>query len=105
MIFEMKEEVIEATYIVKIIGLMDYSTVDGFEFNIPENISKVVVDFTALDFIDSTGIGAILSMIYAASERKVSIAFTGLNEAVYDLFKTVGVFDIMKALNREETMW
>lgn len=98
MTFELKEEFNEATYFVRIVGLMDYSTVDGFEFNIPEGISKIVVDFTMLDFIDSTGIGAILSIIYTATERGVFIEFVGLNEVVNDLFKTVGVFDIMDAL-------
>ncbi|MDB5053304.1 MAG: hypothetical protein JWM44_1354 [Bacilli bacterium] len=98
MSFELKKEVNESTYFVKIVGLMDYSTIDGFEFNIPEGISKIVVDFATLDFIDSTGIGAILSIIYAATERGIFIEFVGLNETLSDLFKTVGVFDIIEVL-------
>lgn len=100
MTFELLVEVKESTYLVKLTGLMDYSTVDGFEFQIPEDVSKVVVDFSELDFIDSTGIGAILSIIHAAFERDVYLEFVGLNEIVKDLFRTVGVFDIMKALQK-----
>ncbi|MFC0213601.1 STAS domain-containing protein [Paenibacillus chartarius] len=83
---------------IKIIGLLDYSTIDSFKADIPNLINKIIVDFTSLDFIDSTGIGAVLSILYEASARGIGVEFAGLNEAVNELFSTVGVFQIMKGL-------
>jgi anti-anti-sigma factor len=100
MILEMQHERKGSTLYVKIIGLMDYSTIDRFQLDIPDHIAKLVVDFSALDFIDSSGIGAVLSIIYYASERDLSVEFEGLHHTVSELFETVGVFRIMETLQK-----
>ncbi|TVY08079.1 STAS domain-containing protein [Paenibacillus cremeus] len=87
-----------STFMLKLFGLMDYSTIDGFKLDIPENIDKIQIDFTNIDFIDSTGIGSLISIIYTAEERGLDVEFTGLNDSTRDLFETVGVFRIMEAL-------
>lgn len=97
---EMKEEIKGSTLFVRIIGLMDYSTVDNFKVDFPDNINKIVVDFSGLDFIDSTGIGSILSIIHTASDRGLDVEFAGLNEGTRELFDTVGVYRVMEALLR-----
>lgn len=98
MAFEMREEVRETTFFVKLTGLMDYSTVDNFQVDIPDNITHIVIDFSGLDFIDSTGIGSILSIIYAAGERGIGVEFIGLNQDTQELFETVGVYRVKEAL-------
>ncbi|NRF95577.1 STAS domain-containing protein [Paenibacillus frigoriresistens] len=101
MSLETIKEVRGSSLIIKIIGLMDYSTVDNFKVDFPDNINKIVVDLSELDFIDSTGIGGVLSILFEASVRGVSLEFEGLNETVYDLFDIVGVFQIMDTLLKE----
>ncbi|MCY9666527.1 STAS domain-containing protein [Paenibacillus alginolyticus] len=107
MTLELTKEVIESTLFVSIIGLMDYSTLDQFHLEIPDSITKVVIDFNELEFIDSTGIGAILGVIHNARELNLNVEFMGLNETIIDLFETVGVFRVMEALkkrgNKDET--
>lgn len=98
MTFNMREEVNETTFFVKVTGLMDYSTVDNFKVDIPDNITNIVIDFSGLDFIDSTGIGSILSIIYAAGDRGIGVKFKGLNKETQELFETVGVYRIKEAL-------
>jgi|GEM_PF-999574 len=98
MSFETQTEVRGAVLFVKLIGLMDYSTVDNMKLEIPEHIRKIVVDFSRMDFIDSTGIGSLLSVIYTAGERNLDVEFEGLNDSTRELFETVGVFRIMEAL-------
>jgi anti-anti-sigma factor len=98
---EIKREINNSTLLLKITGLMDYSTIEGFEPNIPEKITNIIVDFSELDFIDSSGIGAVLSILYESKEHGASVKFMGLNETVTQLFDTVGVFQIMKALHWE----
>jgi anti-anti-sigma factor len=87
-----------STFYITISGLMDYSTIDSFNVDIPASSTNVVVDLSKLDFIDSTGIGAILSIIYKAVERGVPLELTGVNDTVKELFGTVGVFRIIDSL-------
>jgi stage II sporulation protein AA (anti-sigma F factor antagonist) len=107
MTLEITKEVKESTLFVRIIGLMDYSTIDHFQMDMPDSITKVVIDFNELEFIDSTGIGAILGVIHNARELDLHVEFMGLNETIIDLFETVGVFRVMEALkkrgNKDET--
>jgi anti-anti-sigma factor len=100
MSLEIVKEIRGSTYFLRIIGLMDYSTIDRFDVDIPGGVTAVHVDFGELDFIDSTGIGSVLSLIFAAKERNIPICFVGLNETVKDIFDTVGVFGIMEALQK-----
>jgi anti-anti-sigma factor len=100
MSLEIAKEIKESTLLVKIIGLLDYSTMDDFQLEIPDSIIKIVIDFTNLDFIDSTGIGAILGIVYNAKEHDRNVEFIGLNQTIVDLFETIGVFRVMEALKR-----
>ena len=100
MTFRAEKEMIESTLSIQIMGVMDYSTIDLFQIEIPENADKIKVDFSGLEFIDSTGIGAILILIYEARDRNKDIELAGLNHEVRELFETVGVFRIMEALRR-----
>lgn len=83
-------------------GVLDYSTISEFKDAIDDlsDISKVVIDFTSLDFIDSTGIGAILDLIYNASDKQISVEFKGLNDDVKDIFDMIGVFRVIESLRR-----
>jgi anti-anti-sigma factor len=101
MSLEVIRKVNDSVLILKINGLLDYSTIDRFNPNIPDHISTVIVDLSDLDFIDSTGIGAVLSILYETSERGIILKFEGLNETVTEIFDTVGVFQIMKSLLKE----
>ncbi len=97
---EMKQHIQGSTLRVEIIGLMDYSTIDDFELGIPDNVTKIIVDLAGLDFIDSTGIGAFLSMIYDASERGSTVEFVSMNNVITELFDTIGIFRIMESLQK-----
>lgn len=100
MTFRAEKEMKESTLFIQIMGVMDYSTIESFQIEIPENADKIAVDFSGLEFIDSTGIGSILTLIYEARDRNKDIEFEGLNHEVRELFETVGVFRIMEALRR-----
>ncbi|KGR90270.1 hypothetical protein CD30_12435 [Ureibacillus massiliensis 4400831 = CIP 108448 = CCUG 49529] len=81
-------------------GILDFSTVDHFDFyqNISESVREIEVDFTHLEFIDSTGIGAILSILHRAASLNAKVNFSGMSKDTIDLFETIGVFDIKKSL-------
>lgn len=86
--------------IIKLKGILDFSTVDSFNFHesIGESIIEVEVDFSELEFIDSTGIGAIISIIHMAARLKAKVYFIGMTNEIIDLFETIGVFEIKNSL-------
>ncbi len=86
--------------IFKLKGILDFSTVDSFDVDSHsfEMIEEFEVDFSELEFIDSTGIGAILSILHKASSLNADVQFSGMSLETIDLFETIGVFDIKKSL-------
>lgn len=85
-------------------GVLDYSTVDSFDIMnaLPEGITCIDVDFSKLDFIDSTGIGAIISILHTGRAIGASVEFKSMSEETKELFATIGVFEIKKSLLNEE---
>lgn len=89
---------------LKVSGFLDYSSMDPFIKgirSIEEGIEKVIVNFGELEFIDSTGIGAIINLAHEANDRHFEVELVGMNPEVRDLFETIGVFDIMSSLQKE----
>jgi anti-anti-sigma factor len=96
----------ESVCIIVVEGVLDIATVDilhervdQFEF---EQISSLIIDFSKLLFIDSTGIGAVLRVIYLARDKGFSVQFDGMDENVKDTFETVGVMRVLAALQKED---
>lgn len=100
MLLKVDSYVIDRKQIFKLGGVLDYSTVDTFDFlkKTEEFVTELEVDFSELDFIDSTGIGAILSILHSASSLNAKVIFVGMSEDTKQLFETIGVFEIKKSL-------
>jgi anti-anti-sigma factor len=90
--------------VLEIEGTLDISTISVFEEHTSkfERMSILTVDFTKLEFIDSTGIGAILELVYVTKEKGASIRLEGLHDNIKDIFDTVGVLRVIEALRRED---
>ncbi|GGA29693.1 STAS domain-containing protein [Paenibacillus physcomitrellae] len=92
----------ESVFTIILKGLIDYSTVDEFNsFQVPENVSRIIVSFKEVDFIDSTGIGSVLTLIHFASDHDIQVEFVDLDDSTRELFETIGVFKVMEALLKE----
>lgn len=62
---------------------------------------RVVLDFSKVRFVDSTGLGAVVACLKARSGRG-ELALAGLNGAVADLFRLTrldGVFSIFETVD------
>lgn len=83
-------------------GILDISTSDLFIENVKEatGAEEVILDVTRMTFIDSTGIGAILELIYQLKEAGTGMQIIGMNEEIRDIFDTIGVLRVMDALQR-----
>ncbi|WP_018933371.1 STAS domain-containing protein [Gracilibacillus lacisalsi] len=82
-------------------GVLDYSTMDPFIKKIQEievSSKLVIVNFERLEFIDSTGIGAIINLVHEAKNKNFKVKLDGMNNEIEELFETLGVFQVMKSL-------
>ncbi|WP_110943569.1 STAS domain-containing protein [Virgibacillus senegalensis] len=86
---------------LRVFGILDFSTMEPFVKEVQSieyEVSKVIVDFEKLEFIDSTGIGAIINLVHAANSKKFTVEFIKMGEEIMELFDTIGVFTIMESL-------
>ncbi|ENH97535.1 hypothetical protein J416_05973 [Gracilibacillus halophilus YIM-C55.5] len=82
-------------------GVLDYSTMDPFNEEIEalhHGVNNVTINFESLEFIDSTGIGAIINLVHEANDKQFKVELEGINDDMQDLFETIGVFQILDSL-------
>jgi anti-anti-sigma factor len=98
-----QKESLNGTTILKIHGILDISTGGVFERFIQEteNIQELIIDFSNLEFIDSTGVGLILEIIHLSQEKQFTIHFLGIKEEIREIFETIGLFKVLEALQRD----
>jgi anti-anti-sigma factor len=96
----------ESVYSIVVEGVLDIATVDIFHERVDqledEHFSSLIVDFSKLLFIDSTGIGAMLRVIYLSRDKGFLVQLDGMSENIKDIFETVGVMRILEALQKED---
>jgi anti-anti-sigma factor len=96
----------ESFYRIVVEGVLDIATVDIFHERVDqleeEDFSVLIVDFSKLLFIDSTGIGAVLRAIYLARDKGFTVQLEGMSENIKEIFETVGVMRILAALQKED---
>lgn len=89
---------------ILVFGVLDYTTMDIFNKHIQTikiGTEKVTINFSGLEFIDSTGIGSIINLVHEANSKKFRVEFNGINEEINIIFETIGVFQIMEALQKD----
>jgi anti-anti-sigma factor len=98
-----QKECLDEKVVLNIKGILDISTAHVFENYIQgiENVKELVIDFSNLEFIDSTGIGMIMEAIYLSQEKQFVIKLTGIHEPIYSILETVGLFKVLEAVQGE----
>lgn len=95
--------------IADVSGEMDEHTTIDFKLRLYEllklyKVSNVLFDFTNLDFIDSTGIGLLLS-IYNKIRYEGKIYLTGVNRNIEKVVLLTGLYKICEIIcTKEEAM-
>jgi len=70
---------------------------------IQENRFKLIVDMTDVDFIDSSGLGTLVSALRAVNEKNGDLKVVGLQQQVRSVFeltrlhRILGIFDDVEA--------
>jgi anti-sigma B factor antagonist len=80
--------------LVKVTGEVDFDTASGLHRAVEEaaqSSPRVIIDFTGVSFIDSTGLGVILVARNEADARGGSVALVGSSALVQRLLKSAQV--------------
>ena len=64
-----------------------------------ENFERIVMDFKNLDFMDSTGIGVLISRYKQMQQRKIPIYLANPNSQMERIFKMSGLYKIMPLIS------
>ncbi|MDQ0253059.1 anti-anti-sigma factor [Evansella vedderi] len=99
-----KKETKNTTMTLKFIGILDISTTNEivpYLNEIDNNLKELSLDFSEIEFIDSTGIGSIMNAIHLSQEKDFTLKFEGVNELTRQVFEMVGLYDILEAVQQE----
>jgi anti-anti-sigma factor len=67
-----------------------------------KGIRKFVVDFSDTEIINSIGISIIIGIIERVREERGVILFSGLKQVNHDIFKLIGLTNIIPVLSTED---
>jgi anti-anti-sigma factor len=86
----------KGVYIVQIQGELDMGTIDIFGEamdNVQSDESKkgIVFDFKGLTFVDSTGVGKLLSYFYTFKEENMPYFLVNIKAEVKEIFEILGI--------------
>lgn len=80
--------------LVSLKGYIDTYNAPGFHKQIKKVIQtgyiRLILDFTNITYISSTGIGILTEILKEVKSQGGELAFTGVAERVYDVFKLLG---------------
>lgn len=87
--------------IVHLIGELDHHSAEEVRVKIDDrierdNITKVILDFSKVTFMDSSGIGAVVGRYKKVSAKGGKICVADVNCSVNRVFELSGLFKIIK---------
>lgn len=97
----LKFEVMKNCLVVHLSGELDHHSAEEVRTKIDDRIiaggvRKVVMDFSGVTFMDSSGIGAVIGRYKRISESKGTLCIAGIRNSVKKVFELSGMFKIIK---------
>jgi stage II sporulation protein AA (anti-sigma F factor antagonist) len=104
---EMKLGILSNALVVKFIGDVDNLVCSTYktklETIIEENkYKKVIMDFSNVSFIDSSGLGLILGRYNQLKKRNGTLYMTGVSQQTEKIFNIAGIWTIMNKYDNIE---
>jgi anti-anti-sigma factor len=84
---------------LKLSGVLDLSTAKSLtdELNSIGNVKELGFDLESVEFIDSTGIGAIMEFLFQSQTYHYHFTLANYDK-FKEIFDTIGLFEIIRAL-------
>lgn len=106
---ELKFKILKEVLVVKVFGELDLHTADSLKEKIEKRINKnnrinnLILDLNNMKFIDSSGLGAILSIYKNLKAAQGKIAVINLSPQVKRIFKLSGMLKLLLVAQTKET--
>ncbi|GLC28658.1 anti-sigma F factor antagonist [Clostridium omnivorum] len=89
------------TLIVYLMGELDHHSAEEVRTKIDDRldrsgITKLIMDFTNVTFMDSSGIGVVIGRFKKLSLKKGEVCIANVNSSVKRVFELSGMFKIIK---------
>lgn len=75
---------------------------ESFQRAALEEHGEIVLDFSRIRFVDSSGVGMLLKCAHGAANQQSRLLFYGLNRSLHSVFRLAGLLRIFKLLEEEE---
>lgn len=94
--FTKKDDVL----IISLIGELDHHSAEYVRSKIDDKIDRdqiknIILNFSNVSFMDSSGIGVIMGRYKKIKEREGSIVISGINSNIDKMFKVGGLYSIL----------
>jgi len=107
---EISQKRIEDMDVLVLSGRLDAASAKGLKGQVDalvkENRAKLIIDMAGVDFIDSSGLGSLVSSLRAVNERKGDVKVVALQKQVRSIFELTrlhrifGIFDNVEAATK-----
>lgn len=106
-IMYIKFENLDNSLVVILMGELDHHSAEEVRVKIDDrvdrnNISNLILDFSGVTFMDSSGIGVIIGRYKKMSLRKGEISIVAINRNIKRVFELSGIFKIIKTYEKIE---
>lgn len=94
---------LKAYDLINVKGVLNFDNCDSFSREIEGNVdfSKIVVlDLFGLEYMDSSGIGAIFQIVKRLEENSLDMYVFNLSEKIEQIFKLVKLTDFVKIIEK-----
>jgi anti-anti-sigma factor len=92
---ELKEKIIDDTYIIEVSGRLDTITSEELESRLNNLIdqvnAKIVIDLSAVDYTSSVGLRVLLAALKKQKEKQKTLKLASMQPFVRDTFRVTGL--------------
>lgn len=97
----------DSNLIVHLLGELDHHSAQEVRHKIDDiidkdRINKLILDFSRVTFMDSSGIGVVIGRYKRMSSKKGEIAIVSINNNIRRVFELSGIFRIIKTYDKIE---
>ena len=74
----------------------EYEFLERFRAGLTDPVTLIAFDFGDVGYLNSTGIGVIVSCVTSAHQQNKKVCFTNMPVKINDLFQVVGLFKLVQ---------
>lgn len=101
---DVKVKQVDDTKYMSLQGKIDMANAMECEELMVSNLAdakKLVVDMAQLEFIDSTGVGSLVSVIRSANNKGIQFDIVNVPDGINEIFEVIGVYEVLNSLQSE----